>query len=154
MGSPINSINSTNPYDNIQSHGGHSHAEKTSGAQQAQQIQNPQAADPEAVHKHGGGHGGGGGHAGGVHTKMTQVEEPERSFRSHFRHLKSPNEIINQQRLMRDLELQEQLAKAAARKTKMVEASKQLEKKGVGARNGEKGEKKKKNQDQSQEERQ
>jgi hypothetical protein len=146
MSSPISSFD---PSSYARIHSDHSKQQaqqptqqptKTDHVEQNPSMQNPQALD-DTVQKHGG-HGG--GHGG--HSKITEVQSSEKSFRSHFRHMKSPTDMINQQRLMHDLELQEQLKKAALLKKKMVEKSNQLDKKLVKKDKKDQREKKKNKQ--------
>jgi len=143
MTSPINSMN-TNAYDRINEAHAHTHqaTEKTDSNKQNVSVQNPQAADLETVQKHGG-HGG--GHGGG-HAKIQEVQGTEKSFRSHFRHMKSPSDVINHQKLMRDLELQEQLAKAEQLKKKRLDQLDKLDKRNVKDDHKDKEDNKKKKQ--------
>lgn len=123
MNTPIGSSDSYHHPQQTQAYGNYKQAAPAAqSGQPVQQIQNQLiTTDDDTVHKHGG-HGGG-------HGKVSEVKSKERSFRSHLSHMKSPQDILKQQRLMRELALKEQAAKAEERRKKTIEASSQMEKK-------------------------
>ncbi len=98
----VNPINLSNPID----------PNPANKAQSTQQIAQQANADLEKMH----GQGGPGTHA----EKVTAPESAEKSYRSHFRHMKAPEEAIRLQRMMREVEMQEQIDKTAQKdKTKI-----------------------------------
>jgi hypothetical protein len=112
MGSPIDRSNSFNPIEHSHNYSNQP-AEKAAG--NVQKTQPTQQVQPAQVEKEGHGHGGGG------HAKVGGVQGSERSFGSHFKHMSTPQEVMSRNKILKELQLKEKIAKA-------VELKKQMEK--------------------------